>query len=67
MRRKLIIDGNAVYEIDDECARCQEKRQEADQKKVDSCGGEGVCAEENDKRYRNRAKTKQDVHFYKRE
>ena len=25
MRRKLIIDGNAVYEIDDECeARCQE-------------------------------------------
>lgn len=63
MRRKLIIDGNAVYEIDDECARCQEKRQEVDQKKVDSSGGEGVCAEENAKRYGNRAKRKQDVHF----
>ncbi len=24
MRRKLIIDGNAVYEIDDECARRKE-------------------------------------------
>lgn len=33
MRHKLIIDGNAVYEMDDECLRCQEeerkKRQEA--------------------------------------
>ena len=24
MRRKLVIDGNAVYEIDDECARRKE-------------------------------------------
>jgi len=28
MRRKLIIDGNAVYEIDDDCIRCKEIRQE---------------------------------------
>lgn len=27
MRRKLIIDGNAVYEIDDECARRKEERE----------------------------------------
>ena len=27
MRRKLIIDGNAVYEIDDDCARRKEERQ----------------------------------------
>jgi len=24
VRHKLIIDGNAVYEIDDECMQCQE-------------------------------------------
>lgn len=29
MRRKLIIDGNAVYEIDDECVlRKEEQRQQ---------------------------------------
>ena len=28
MRRKLIIDGNAVYEMDDECLRCKEEREE---------------------------------------
>ena len=27
MRRKLIIDGNAVYEIDDDCVRCKETQQ----------------------------------------
>ena len=27
MRRKLIIDGNAVYEIDDDCVRCKERQQ----------------------------------------
>lgn len=25
MRHKLIIDGNAVYEVDDECMACQEE------------------------------------------
>ena len=28
MRRKLIIDGNAVYEIDDECVCRKEARRE---------------------------------------
>ncbi len=28
MRRKLIIDGNAVYEIDDDCVRCKERQRE---------------------------------------
>ena len=26
MRHKLIIDGNAVYEIDEECLRCREEQ-----------------------------------------
>lgn len=26
MRHKLIIDGNAVYEMDDECLRCQAQK-----------------------------------------
>ena len=30
MRRKLIIDGNAVYEIDDECARRKEAQEKKD-------------------------------------
>ena len=36
MRRKLIIDGNAVYEIDDECVRCKEisQKQETLQEKI---------------------------------
>lgn len=29
MAIKLIIDGNAVYEIDEECAECQKKRKGA--------------------------------------
>lgn len=28
MRRKLIIDGNAVYEIDDECVQCKVMREQ---------------------------------------
>lgn len=28
MRHKLIIDGNAVYEVDDECMACQETDRE---------------------------------------
>ncbi|MCI8401079.1 MAG: hypothetical protein HFI38_03115 [Lachnospiraceae bacterium] len=28
MKYKLIIDGNAVYEIDGECASCQREREE---------------------------------------
>ena len=27
MRHKLIIDGNAVYEVDDECMACQEEEE----------------------------------------
>ncbi len=26
MRHKLIIDGNAVYEVDDECMACREEK-----------------------------------------
>lgn len=26
MRHKLIIDGNAVYEIDDECMNCRKEK-----------------------------------------
>ena len=25
MRHKLVIDGNAVYEIDDECLKCRQE------------------------------------------
>ncbi|MCD8222684.1 MAG: hypothetical protein LUD07_11000 [Clostridiales bacterium] len=33
MKTKLIIDGNDVYEIDEECLRCKEKaRQEKEQR-----------------------------------
>ena len=27
MKTRLIIDGNAVYEIDEECEACQQKNQ----------------------------------------
>ena len=34
MRHKLVIDGNAVYEIDDDCLKCRRgKRQEEGQEK----------------------------------
>ena len=29
MATRLIIDGNAVYEIDEDCMECREKRLEA--------------------------------------
>lgn len=36
MRHKLIIDGNAVYEIDDDCIRCGEQDQRLEQKEMDA-------------------------------
>jgi len=38
MRRKLIIDGNAVYEIDDECVRCKEAQQMQTSRRQRSAG-----------------------------
>lgn len=36
IRHKLIIDGNAVYEIDDDCIRCGEQDQRSEQKVMDA-------------------------------
>ena len=39
MRRKLIIDGNAVYEIDSECMRCKEERETASMRQKEDRSG----------------------------
>ena len=36
MRHKLVIDGNAVYEIDDDCLGCRQKEETA---RKEGCSG----------------------------
>ena len=41
MRRKLIIDGNAVYEIDDDCARRRQEQTQERKQRQDPDGRAG--------------------------
>ena len=55
MRHKLIIDGNAVYEIDDECMACQEAEHK-----------EYSCADRREKREPNAKTEKRNVPYKRR-
>lgn len=37
MKTRLIIDGNAVYEIDEECEACQQKNQKKQESQRERC------------------------------
>ena len=37
MKTRLIIDGNAVYEIDEECEACQQKNQKKQESQREQC------------------------------
>ena len=37
MKKRLIIDGNAVYEIDEECEACQQKNQKKQESQRERC------------------------------
>lgn len=37
MKTRLIIDGNAVYEIDEECEACQQKNQKKQENQREQC------------------------------
>lgn len=37
MNSRIIIDGNAIYEVDEECLRKKKKQEEEDEKKQKKC------------------------------
>ena len=75
MRRKLIIDGNAVYEIDDECVcrkaarreHMREGQENASQTLTNASGAN--AAKKNNPRCADpvRTETEPDIHFCERE
>lgn len=72
MRRKLIIDGNAVYEIDDECVlRKEAQRQQAvewqttgRQLQNSASGGEKVPTNSETRGAPNEKRREQEIRFY---
>ena len=75
MRRKLIIDGNAVYEIDDECV-CHKEAQREQMRNWQGAAGQTLtnasdahAAKKNNPRCADpvRTETEPDIHFCEQE
>ena len=71
MRRKLIIDGNAVYEMDDECVHrkgiqqepIQNRQRSVDQKITDTNGSKNAWDELDEKKCSGKVKKGRDIHI----
>ena len=51
MSFRLVIDGNAVYEIDEDCEKCGTKERRCGRKAEPGDGGCYRCGEENQRKW----------------